>query len=97
MVKPQICVTLQRNLLGFASAFTKRNVERNVRSITRDHISTFAGRTAEEGKGKGKACLKISGPITEVLGTLHIWSAIVRSSVWILTSPVLVNLLLRPM
>jgi hypothetical protein len=77
MVKPQICVTLQRNLLGFASAFTKRNVEGNICSITRDHISTFAGRTAKE--GKGKACLKISDPITEVLGTLHIWSAIVRS------------------
>ena len=42
MVKPKICVRLQRNLLGFASAFTKRNVEGNVRSITRDHISNFA-------------------------------------------------------
>jgi hypothetical protein len=75
MVKPQICVTLQRNLLGLASAFTKRNVEGNVRSITRDHISALSGRTAEE--GKGKACLKISGSMTEVLGTLYIWSAIV--------------------
>jgi hypothetical protein len=52
MVKPQICGKLQRNLLGFASAFSKRNVEGNVRSITRDYISAFAGRTAE---GKGKA------------------------------------------
>ena len=45
-------VTLQRNLLRFASAFTKRNVEGNVRNITRDHMSDFAGRTAEEVKGK---------------------------------------------
>jgi hypothetical protein len=52
MDKPQICVSLQRSLLGFASAFTKRNVEGNVRSITRDHISAFAGQNADEGKGK---------------------------------------------
>jgi hypothetical protein len=54
MVKPQICFTLKRNLLGFASTFTKRNVEGNVRGITRDHVSAFAGRTAQEGEGKGK-------------------------------------------
>ena len=95
MVKPHICVTLQRNLLGFASAFTKRNVEGNDRSITRDHISALAGRVAEE--RKGKVCLKIFGPMTEILGTLHIWSAIVRSSVWILTTPVRVHLLLKSM
>ena len=70
MVKPHICVTLQRNLLRFTSAFTKRNVEGNMRNITRDQTSAFAGRTAEE--GKGKACLKISSLMTEVLGTLHI-------------------------
>ena len=52
MVKQQICVMLQRNLLGFATAFTKRNVEGNFPSITRDHISDFAGRTAEEAKSK---------------------------------------------
>ena len=52
IVKPQICVTSQQNLLGFASAFTKRNVEGKVRSITTDHISAFAGRTGEEGEGK---------------------------------------------
>jgi len=57
-------VTLQRNLLRFASAFTKRNVERNVRNITRDHMSAFSGRIADE--VKGKACLKISGLMTEV-------------------------------
>jgi hypothetical protein len=54
MVKPQISFTLKRNLLGFASTFTNRNVEGNVRGITRDYISAFAGWTAQEGEGEGK-------------------------------------------
>jgi len=45
-------ITLQRNLFGFASAFTKGNVEGSFRNITRNHMSAFAGRTTDEVKGK---------------------------------------------